>query len=298
MSNWVDVVLLAGLLLVAITGWRAGVITTSASFAGFIGGALAGAWVVPHLIADSAWPTFMQAMATLAGMFVLGVLGQTILGFGGRMVRDAVDFQPIRIVDSVSGMVVSILAFLLCSWMVLSVAASSSLGSASEQVRTSRGFPLLDQVMAGPGGSLLDDARELLATIDVPSLPFNPATLPPVGDPQDVDVSPAAAKVARSSVVQVSTTSTGVVRPRWVRVWWWGPSASPPTPTWWLVRVGSPCARSRSEPRGAPGSSCSTRPPTWPSCTCPDLSRRPLTGSPMQHAVPMPWSPAIRAVAA
>jgi S1-C subfamily serine protease len=207
-SNWVDVVLLAGLLLVAITGWRAGVITTTASFAGFIGGALAGAWLVPHLIADSAWPTFMQAMATLGGMFVLGVLGQTILGFGGRMVRDAVDFQPIRIVDSASGMVVSILAFLLCSWMVLSVAASSSLGSASEQVRTSRGFPLLDQVMAGPGGSLLDDARELLATIDVPSLPFNPATLPAVGDPQDVDVSPAAAKVARSSVVQVSTTST------------------------------------------------------------------------------------------
>jgi len=207
-SNWVDVALLAGLLIVAITGWRAGVITTTASFAGFIGGALAGAWIVPHLIADSTWPTFLQAMATLAGMFVLGVVGQAILGFGGRMVRDAVDFRPIRIVDSASGMVVSILAFLLCSWMVLSVAATNSLGSASEQVRTSRGFPLLDQVLAGPGGALLDDARELLATIDLPSLPFNPATLPPVGDPQDVDVSPAAAQVARSSVVQVSTTST------------------------------------------------------------------------------------------
>ncbi len=208
MSNWVDIALVAGLLIVAITGWRAGVITTTASFAGFIGGALVGAWVVPHLIADAAWPTFMQAMATLAGMFVLGVVGQAILGFAGRVVRDAVDVKPIRIVDSASGMVVSILAFLLCSWMVLSVAAASSLGSASDQVRTSRGFPLLDQVMAGPGSSLLDDARELLATIDVPSLPFNPATLPPVGDPQDVDVSPAAAAVARASIVQVSTSST------------------------------------------------------------------------------------------
>ena len=87
------------------------------------------------------------------------------------------------VVDSASGMVVSVLAFLLCAWMVLSVAASSSLGPTSEQVRASRGFPLLDQVLAGPGGALLDDARELLATIDVPSLPFNPATLPPVEDP-------------------------------------------------------------------------------------------------------------------
>jgi S1-C subfamily serine protease len=96
----------------------------------------------------------------------------------------------------------------MCAWMVLSVAASSSLGPTSEQVRASRGFPLLDQVLAGPGGALLDDARELLATIDVPSLPFNPATLPPVEDPSNVEVSKAAAGVARDSVVRVSTTST------------------------------------------------------------------------------------------
>ena len=38
--------------------------------------------------------------------------------------------------------------------------------------------------MAGPGGALLADARGLLATIEVPSLPFNPATLPPVDEPE------------------------------------------------------------------------------------------------------------------
>ena len=207
-TNWVDIALLVGLLVVAIAGWRSGVITTAASFAGFIGGALCGAWLVPQLLAGREWPAFLQAMATLAGMFVLGVIGQSILGFAGRTVRDAVDFRPIRVVDSASGMVVSILAFLLCAWMVLSVAASSSLGPTSEQVRASRGFPLLDQVLAGPGGALLDDARELLATIDVPSLPFNPATLPPVEDPANVEISEVAARVARDSVVQVSTTST------------------------------------------------------------------------------------------
>ena len=207
-ANWVDIALLVGLLFVAIAGWRSGIITTAASFAGFIAGALAGAWIVPRLLADAQWPLVIQAVATIAGMFVLGILGQAVLGFAGRALRDAVDVRPIRIVDSASGMVVSILAFLLCSWMLLSVAATSSLGPASEQVRASRGFPLLDQVMAGPGASLLDDARELLATIDVPSLPFNPTTLPPVDDPQDVEVSPDASRVANESVVQVSTTST------------------------------------------------------------------------------------------
>lgn len=205
--NWIDVALAIGVVLVAFTGWRSGVITTAASFAGFIGGALLGAWIVPNLIADRAWPTVLQAIATLAGMLALGVLGQMILGFVGRTVRDAVDFKPIRIVDSASGMVVSVVAFLLCAWMLLSVAAASSLGTASEQVRGSRGFPLLDQLMAGPGGSLLDDARELLASIDLPSLPFNPATLPPVDEPTDVEVSGPAADVARTSVVQVATSS-------------------------------------------------------------------------------------------
>ncbi len=196
------------MLVVAFAGWRSGVITTAASFAGFIGGALCGAWVVPHLVVDSQWPAFVQAAATLGGMFVLGVLGQTILGMAGRAVRDAVDFRPVRLLDSASGMVVSALAFLFCSWMVMSVVASSSLGTTSEQVRASRTYPWLDQVMAGPGGTLLADARGLLATIEVPSLPFNPATLPPVDDPGDVDVSPAAARAARDSVVQVATTSS------------------------------------------------------------------------------------------
>ncbi len=207
-GNWVDVALLVGLLVVALGGWRAGVITTAASFAGFIGGALFGAWLIPNLLAESSWPAFVTAMATIAGMFMLGIVGQAILGVVGRTVRDAVDFKPIRLLDSASGMVVSILAFLLCSWMVLSVAASGSLGSASDNVRASRTFPLLDQVMAGPGGSLLTDARELLATIDLPSLPFNPATLAPVDDPGDINVSGAAQRTATESVVQVFTSST------------------------------------------------------------------------------------------
>ena len=252
--NWVDIALLVGLLVVAIAGWRSGVITTAAAFAGFIGGALCGAWLVPHLLVGREWPTFLQAMATLAGMFVPGVIGQSILGFAGRTVRDAVDFRPIRVVDSASGMVVSVLAFLLCAWMVLSVAASSSLGPTSEQVRASRGFPLLDEVLAGPGGALLDDARELLATIDVPSLPFNPATLPPVEDPANVEISKVVARVARDSVVQGRPPRPAADPRPWARGSWSAPAGWPRTPTSLPVPVGSPSdPRTTGHPRGTAG---------------------------------------------
>ena len=206
--NWVDLALLVGTVLVAVLGWRAGVISTAAAFAGFIGGALAGAWLVPQLLLGSDWPNLVEALATLAGMLVLGMIGQALFGFVGRSIRDAVDFRPVRIVDSASGMVVSTVAFLLSAWLLLSVAASLPEGSAGEQVRTSRAFPILESVMAGPGSALLEDARELLASLELPSLPFNPATLPPVQDPGDVELSEAVVATAESSVLQVSTTSS------------------------------------------------------------------------------------------
>jgi S1-C subfamily serine protease len=207
-ANLVDLLVLGGVLVVAVAGWRAGVISTAAAFAGFFAGALAGAWLLPQLLVDSGWPPFVDAAATLAGMLLLGLLGQAILGVAGRAVRDAVDFRPIRLVDSASGMVVSAVAFLLSAWLLLSVAASLPEGSAGDQVRGSRAYPLLERVMAGPGEALLADARALLATLELPNLPFNPATLPPVEDPGDVELSKAAVAVARESVVKVETSSS------------------------------------------------------------------------------------------
>ena len=294
-TNWVDIALLVGLLVVAIAGWRSGVITTAASFAGFIGGALCGAWLVPHLLDGREWPAFLQAMATLAGMFVLGVIGQSILGFAGRTVRDAVDFRPIRVVDSASGMVVSVLAFLLCAWMVLSVAASSSLGPTSEQVRASRGFPLLDEVLAGPGGALLDDARELLATIDVPSLPFNPATLPPVEDPSNVEIS----EGGRAGGPGLGGPGVDHLDPLRLLVAGLGGRGQPRSGGHERPRRGrcrSDHRRIRERPGDSRGTAGLPRPgrTTSRSCTSPASSRRCRSGSPTHRGGPTPWWPDTR----
>jgi S1-C subfamily serine protease len=206
--NWVDLILVIGALVVAFAGWRAGVISTTAAFAGFIGGALAGAWLVPQLLAGSDLPSMIMAIATIGGMLVLGMIGQALLGFVGRSIRDAMSFTPLRLVDSASGMVVSTVAFLLSAWLLLSVVATMPQGAASEEVNESRAFPLLEMVVGGPGAALLEDARELLASLELPSLPFNPATLPPVEDPGDVEFTDALIDAADRSVFQVATSSS------------------------------------------------------------------------------------------
>lgn len=205
--NLVDLLVLAGIVLVAVAGWRAGVIATVAAFAGFLAGALAGAWLMPQLLADAGWNPFLEGLATIVGMLVLGMLGQAVLGSIGRALRGALDLTPLRLLDSASGMVVSAVAFLLSAWLLLSVVASLPSSSAAAAVEDSRAFPILDRVMAGPGGSLLADARGLLETLELPSLPFNPATLPPVEEPGDVELTSTAVRTARDAVVKVATTS-------------------------------------------------------------------------------------------
>ncbi|MCU0301040.1 MAG: MarP family serine protease [Candidatus Nanopelagicales bacterium] len=205
--NPVDLVLLVGVLLVGYAGWRAGVIATVAAFAGFLAGALAGAWLVPRLLVNAEWPPLLEGAATVAGMLVLGMVGQAVLGSVGRALRGALDLTPLRLLDSASGMVVSAVAFLLSAWLVLSVVVSMPSTTAADAVAGSRTFPVLEQVMAGPGGDLLADARGLLADLELPSLPFNPATLPPVEEPGEGVLTDAAVEVARESVVQVATSS-------------------------------------------------------------------------------------------
>lgn len=205
--NWVDAVLVAGAVLVGLAGWRAGVITTAAAFVGFLGGAMLAAWLMPQVLADVSWPSFAVAIVALGAMLVLGLVGQSLLGWVGRMVRDALDFRPVRLIDSASGMVVSGLAFLISAWLLLSVAASMPQGNAAEAVRSSRSFGFLEQLMAGPGGVILDDARALLGALNLPALPFNPAALPPVADPVDVDIPDSVVQVARRSVLRVVASS-------------------------------------------------------------------------------------------
>lgn len=206
--TWVDAVVLVGVLVVAVAGWRAGVIATAAAFAGFIGGAMVGAWLVPQLLAEADLPALLDAGATVAGMVLLGMVGQAVLGLVGRIVRDALDFRPVRLLDSASGLVVSAIAFLVSAWLVLSVGASVPHLAIGDQIRASRAYVLLEETMSGPGARILDDARTLLAGLDLPSIPLNPATLPPLEGIDQVDVPEAVVDVARASVLQVSASST------------------------------------------------------------------------------------------
>ncbi len=202
--NWVDVAMVGVLLVVALGGWRTGLIATASAFFGFVAGAALGVWLVPRLLAGRDLPDLVGMGLLLLGLIVGGVLGQAILGRLGSALRSALDFAPVRVLDSLAGSLVSAGVFLFAAWLVLSMVATLPANPPVEQVRDSRSYATLEQVMAGPGSSLLAQVRGLLAQLELPRIPFNDALLPPVAAPDDVDVSAQARAVAAASVLPVS----------------------------------------------------------------------------------------------
>jgi S1-C subfamily serine protease len=205
--NYVDLLVIAGMVIVALIGWRAGLIATALGFAGFLFGVLVGALGIPALLAGRDIPAALKAFLVLAGMVVAGVVGQALFGMVGRAMREAITFEPVRFLDSLGGLAVSATAFVFAAWLLLSVAATVPVDSTSEQVRNSRSYTYLERFMAGPTDGLLVQVRGLLDTLDLPRIPFNDALLPQVGDSSAGAVTKVARKVAHNSVTQVSTTS-------------------------------------------------------------------------------------------
>lgn len=204
--NFVDLLLLAALVIVAVIGWRSGLIATALGFAGFLLGALAGAVGTPALLADRDLPLIVNTLLVLAAMVVLGVLGHALFSWAGRQVREAIPLRPVRTLDSLGGLAVSAIAFLGAAWLLLSVLATLPVNPAG-MVRDSRSYTALERYMSGPTDGLLDQVRGVLASLELPQIPFNEALLPPVADPADQKVPSAAKQVASQSVLSVAASS-------------------------------------------------------------------------------------------
>jgi uncharacterized membrane protein required for colicin V production len=161
--SFVDLLVVAGLVIVATIGWRSGLIATTLGFAGFLAGALAAAVGVPALLAGRDVPAPLKTFAVLGAMVVAGLLGQALFGLVGGMVRDAITFEPVRFLDSLGGLAVSAVAFTFAAWLLLSVTATLPVGATAVAVRDSRSYTVLERFMAAPTEGLLGEVRSRLA---------------------------------------------------------------------------------------------------------------------------------------
>src|SRR5947209_12483132 len=201
----VDLVLILLALLFAFSGFRQGLIVSTASFLGFFGGAILGAQlsgpVADRINGSSVTRVFVALVVVLAG----ALLGQVLAGAVGRAIRRKVTWEPAKMVDSVAGAVLSAAAVLLVAWMVATRLASSPFPPVASQVRQSSLVQAVDRAVPDSVRSLYDNLREAIDRRGLPDVldPLTPTQARQVAAPDSsLEKSPVVGQVT-GSVVQI-----------------------------------------------------------------------------------------------
>ncbi len=117
----VDWIALAVVAASALAGWRRGLVLSALSLAGLVAGAYLGSRIAPHLLrggSASRWTALAGLVGALAGAVLLQGLGAV----AGSFIRGGLRLTPLRLLDSLGGILFGALAGLAMVWVCAAVA--------------------------------------------------------------------------------------------------------------------------------------------------------------------------------
>jgi S1-C subfamily serine protease len=203
--NVVDLVLVGALIVFAWAGWRQGFVVGILSFAGFLGGGIAAALVLPGLIASFTDSGVLRIAAVTIGVLGCALIGQTLLSMLGRRLRGVVSWRPLRVVDNFAGAALNVLALCLIAWIIASAVAFLPSTSLSSSVRESQVLVTMDGLVPDQARDAFTGIRDLVGDSDVPRVfsGLGAITGPDV-EPPDAAALTEDIAAARGSIVRVS----------------------------------------------------------------------------------------------
>lgn len=201
----VDLVLIALIIMFAVNGYRQGFLVGALSFCGFFGGALVGLQVAP-LIVQSLTGAFARVLVSLALVFGLALIGQSVAAWAGGRLRGAISNEHGRRIDDLGGILVSVLALLMVAWMVAVPLASSPLPGLARSVRNSVILHGIDAVVPDPARVLYNRLQDTIAGGDFPKVfgDLTPTRITEVPAPDPALLALPVIEQVRPSVVKVT----------------------------------------------------------------------------------------------
>lgn len=199
---YVDLILVALMLLFAVSGYRQGFLVGALSFVGFFGGALLGLQLAP-LLAQHIRGGGTRVLVSLVVVFGVAVLGQALAGWIGSHLRRTIRSRSGQRVDDVGGAVVSLIAVALVAWLVAVPLASSSMPWLAKSVRGSVVLGGIDDLMPSPARALSQALRDTIDTRGFPDVfgDLAPTRVRDVAPPDEaLAVHPVVAEIAESVV--------------------------------------------------------------------------------------------------
>jgi len=200
-----DLLLVLAAIMYGIGGFRNGALLGALSFAGFFGGAAAGAQLAKPL-GDRLAKGASQIPVAVVCVLVFAMLGQLIAVRIAGHIRTRVTSRPVRRLDSAIGAAFSVLALLLVAWMLAVPLASAPFPTVAGQVRRSVVIRAVDNAVPESVRNLYASLRRF---IDRSGFPQVLGALQPT---RIIDVPPADPAVTGSPVVAASQPSVLKVR--------------------------------------------------------------------------------------
>jgi len=112
----VDWIALAVVAFSALGGWRRGLVASALSLAGLLAGAYVGSRIGQHVLADGAHSRWAP-VASLVGAIAGAALLQALAALLGSFFRTSVKLTPLRLLDSLGGIVFGAVAGLVLVWV-------------------------------------------------------------------------------------------------------------------------------------------------------------------------------------
>lgn len=207
--NLVDWVLIGATIVFAWAGWRQGFVAGALSFAGFLGGGLAAAFLLPRLSTTLTDNPVARVGIVVAGVLVAAMVGQFVASLLGRRLRDAITWRPARLVDNVAGATLAVVALAIMAWIVASAIAFLPQLPMASQVQQSRLLVFVDTAVPNQVRDAFVGLRSMVSNADVPRVfsALGSISGPSVPIPDASIILGGAVTDARPSIVRVTGDS-------------------------------------------------------------------------------------------
>lgn len=202
--NALDIVLVLCAVLYALTGFQQGFVVGACATVGLVGGAFVAIHGVPWLLGGLA-PSVHVSIVALLMVLVAAFIGQGVGAALGSRLRERVTWRPARLVDSVSGAALSVVAMLLVAWVLGVAAGGARLSGVTDEVQSSRVLAAVNRALPGGSDRLLSAFSHMVGSSAFPRYlePFETEVIRSVPPPSKGVVTTAGVRQAERSVVKV-----------------------------------------------------------------------------------------------
>ena len=201
-----DYVLVAVALILLVTGWRRGLITTIFSIAGVATGIFISRTLLVDAFATGTSSTQLGLLLTVAVALIS--IGSAFGAYIGRKVRTFVSWGPLNFFDGLGGSVMSLATGALTTWLIATLILAAPTTSLTQMVNESRVIAEIDTRVPPRAHEFVQQVHGLVTQSDLPSGLVGALLVTPIDPPDASLVDTSAIHAALDSVVRVEGIAT------------------------------------------------------------------------------------------